>query len=375
MKLAGKIMITYFLYGGINSILNPVVVEPGERIILQEPYREGYNFKGWYIEDKAVYVDEITPTKDLCLSAKWSLEIDAYDNVLQYPYLERFDAIALKDIKFSFLTNIHTPGNPKTNHADYYKSIISSKNQCPQGICIVKDYFMISSYHTEKTELGSIMMLDKHTGQHFISLGMPKESHLGGIASDGKNLWICHSDTCEIECIAMGDIEHLMKVSNQSFVDISNQFKRYKINQKPSCITCYGNQVLIATFEKNKKGKMIAYELEFNENRLVPKKVYYVPAQTQGIALDENGACFITTSYGRNKSSYLWKYQHLDELSSYFKKEEYKIELPPGAEGIAYNNKNLYIVFETAASKYYNGEDGLGICKYPIDQILQIKLP
>ena len=54
--------------------------------------------------------------------------------------------------------------------------------------------------------------------------------------------------------------------------------------------------------------------------------------------------------------------------------EEYEkeIEMPPCSEGIAIENQQLYLIFESAGEKYLEGTDGKGKCIAPLDKILII---
>lgn len=37
------------------------------------------------------------------------------------------------------------------------------------------------------------MVFDRETGEYMVTLGMDENSHLGGIAFDGDNVWVCNS--------------------------------------------------------------------------------------------------------------------------------------------------------------------------------------
>ncbi|MFQ6822633.1 MAG: hypothetical protein ACLRTZ_04265 [Agathobacter sp.] len=41
--------------------------------------------------------------------------------------------------------------------------------------------------------MGELMVLDRETGEYMVTLGMDENSHLGGIAFDGDNVWVCNS--------------------------------------------------------------------------------------------------------------------------------------------------------------------------------------
>ena len=48
--------------------------------------------------------------------------------------------------------------------------------------------------------------------------------------------------------------------------------------------------------------------------------------------------------------------------------------MPPGSEEIDFQDDALYVIFESAGEKYYEGTDGKGTSTSPIDKILQIRV-
>ena len=69
--------INYELDGGENSKLNPDIYFMGESKELQNPTKQGYVFKGWYLDkeytDKITKLDEVE--SDITLYAKWDLQV------------------------------------------------------------------------------------------------------------------------------------------------------------------------------------------------------------------------------------------------------------------------------------------------------------
>lgn len=67
------VSLTYSLYGGTNSALNPVSIEKGGEVTLYAPVRLGYEFGGWYLnaDFSGDAVTGITASGDMSLHAKW----------------------------------------------------------------------------------------------------------------------------------------------------------------------------------------------------------------------------------------------------------------------------------------------------------------
>lgn len=365
-----KGQILYELGGGSNSILNPESVTEDELpILLKNPKREGYLFGGWYLDEnweERIYRIEDTGGKRLY--AKWNLCIEPNRNVQEYPYKAKDGDLLLKDLTYSFLYELETPGNPGTRIQDLLQQKYASEYQCPQGLCITPDYIIVSSYALEEDKLGALTLYDRTSHTYIMSFGMEADSHLGGIAYDGKALWICHSNSKEVERISYAFIKKLAGVSRQNFIDITSCFERYPVDNTPSAIACMDGQIYVATHHVYTPGILCAYT--YDGKSLTAEKKCLLPPKVQGICRDETGRIFLSLSYGRNQSSYLNIYSDMDHLQKNFWTPSARVEMPPGSEAIAVENGICYVLFETASYKYFEGSDGKGTCKYPLDKIL-----
>ena len=122
------------------------------------------------------------------------------------------------------------------------------------------------------------------------------------------------------------------------------------------------------------ESKMVAYHMNSSTDELEKLSEYKIPSKVQGIAFDESGAVYLSTSYGRKASSYLKKYASVVSLATSPNKPEVQIEMPPCSEEVDIRDENIYVLFESAGEKYYEGTDGLGKSVSPIDRILCISL-
>ena len=146
----------------------------------------------------------------------------------------------------------------------------------------------------------------------------------------------------------------------------------FDVGNKPSCITYYGGRLWIATHNILFKSKMVAYYYDKKDDRLTSLNTYTIPARVQGVTFDTSGKVYLSTSYGRNESSYIKCYKSLIALSSRPNRPDITIEMPPGSEELASVDKRLYVIFESAGEKYLEGTDGKGNSPAPIDKILRI---
>ena len=138
-----------------------------------------------------------------------------------------------------------------------------------------------------------------------------------GIAFDGENVWVCNSSKNAIERISYDFIQLMASQNSGEVVDATEVVDIYKVSNVPSCITYYGNRLWIATHTKFINSKMKAYFYDKKSDSLKTLSTYKIPAKVQGIAFDEDGAVYLSTSYGRRSSSYIRKYFSVIQMASH----------------------------------------------------------
>lgn len=373
--------ITYHLNGGMANILEYLTYTEEELPLqLPIPERAGYNFAGWYLESgyrHKISIIENCENGDITLYAKWTRNIDAAYNVQMYSYntsaIKSAADKKLKNCTYGFVNNIEIPGMPSTREKDYMENLIITYGQCPQGICLTEDYYLISAYSTDNREsLGSMYVFDRRTGEFLVTLGMKKKSHLGGLAYDGTDVWICHSDSKALERISYEYIKKVAKNKPRTFVDSTGLFREYRVSNMPSCVAAYDGKLWVATHNTVFKSIMIAYE--YRDDKLQMAEYYRIPEKVQGLAFDGEGHIYLSTSYGRKKSSYLKVYKSVEALNKSPGKPMVKVEMPPCSEEICMSDDKVYVLFESASLKYFEGTDGRGKSIAPIDKILTINI-
>lgn len=374
--------IKYVLNGGENSPSNRDVFYKEELpVTLDVPEREGYNFAGWYTDvSYNQKVTQITKANaaNMVLFAKWTKTIDSYLNVEMYSYhtgnILGMNQKELKQCNYNFIDNLVIPGMPSTREKDYVNNCINSSDMCMQGLCFTPDYVIMTAYTDDKSEPGSLMVFDRETGKYLVTLGMKKDSHLGGVAFDGDNLWVCHSNSNTLERIAYDYICLIAEDAPGYCIDASAISDEYHLKNTPSCITCYGGRIWVATYSKMFHSKMYSYTYDEEADKLTALSGYNIPSKVQGVAFDSQGSVYMSTSLGRDKSSYLRVYSSLLALNSSPETPNIKVEMPPCSEEIAIVDNHLYVLFESASSKYFEGTDGKGTSVSPIDKLLEVEV-
>jgi len=376
------LFVAYALNGGVNHEGNKTIIyESDLPVTLGVPTREGYNFAGWYTDKKFRHkVTELNSTKtsEIVLFAKWTEAIDNYYNVEMYSYKTKNKSVEsnqkiLKECDYSFWEDMDIPGMPQTRESDYLNHYITQATQCMQGLCFTPDYILMTSYAESDTVPGTLMIFDRESGKYLVSLTMKVNSHLGGVTYDGENIWVCHSEQKTLERIDYGFVRKIVESGANQCVDISGSSMEYEIKNTPSCIAFYGDRIWVATHSLVFDGTMVAYSFDESMNELIPMAEYKVPKEVQGVAFDDNdGSIYFSTSYGRKNSSYLKAYTSLVSLMQNLDNPSLEVEMPPCSEGVAYEDGSLLVLFESASEKYFEGTDGKGVSKAPLDTLLEI---
>lgn len=282
--------------------------------------------------------------------------IDNSYNVKNYPYNTSFTP--LNELNYSFLDSVE----------------ILDLNLVPQGLCITDEYYLITAYRDKLKELGELLVFDRATGTYLLSLGLDSYSHLGGIAYDGENIWICNSKDNVIERLDYTIINDLVLNCPKKILDIRPMMEVYPVDCKPSGITYYNEKLWIVTHNPWTNSQMLAYQYEADNNELIFQNHYDIPSQVQGVAFDDEGRVYFSISYGRRNSSFIKEFNSLDSLTKTGDNYARVIEMPPGSEQLWIVDNQIYILFESACEKYKRGTDGLGQSFCPLDKILVIDL-
>ncbi len=377
-KKTKYIKINYKLGRGDNSLLNYKKIKRSQCPYELKPATcNNYKFEGWYSDlDFTHKVDIINKEMpdNMTLYAKWTFEIDNEKNIQNFPYKSSiFDDSSKEWLKYCdySLLPIKIPGMPDTRKYDYKNNYIDSKFQIPQGICITNDYILVTAYSGEKNKMGSLFVFDKNSMEYLVTLGMDPNSHLGGIAFDGDNVWICNSHDMAIERISYDFIKLMATTKKGKTINASKIVDKYKVVNTPSSITYHAGRLWIVTHNVFFNSKLYAYY--YNGNALKTLNSYLIPPQVQGIAFTDKGKVVLSTSYGRTIGSHLKIYNNIAEMAANPKKLVLDIEMPPGSESIDVDGENnIYVVFETASKKYFEGTDGGGKSLSPIDKILKV---
>lgn len=373
--------IIYNLNLGENHYLNPsVYYEQLLPLQLMPPRREGYNFAGWYTDSS--YKHPLTEIEDcsegnLILFAKWTKKISGSRNIQLYSYgagsLTRSPEKKLANMNYRIMEDLNIPGMPDTRFEDYITNKLFSVDQCPQGLCVTEELILVTSYSTGSGEnYGCLYVFNRETGEYLMTLSMKQGSHLGGICYDGKSLWICHSNYRTIERLDYALVRELAKHAPGRTVVLPQEHEEYRVLNSPSCITFFSGKLWIATHTRFFKSVMKSYR--YSEGALEECEEFAIPDKVQGVTFDKDGHVYLSTSFGREKSSYIKVYKSAYDLSKHPENPAECVEMPPCSEELAIAGDELLVLFESGAQKYMEGTDGKGKSLAPLDHMVAIHL-
>lgn len=219
---------------------------------------------------------------------------------------------------------------------------------------------------------GCLYVFDRGSGEYLVTLSMKKGSHLGGIAYDGESLWVCHSNFGTVERLDYALIQAIATLRPRRTVQLPEKYEEYRVSNSPSCITYFNGMFWVATHTRFFQSVMISYR--FTDGRLIESADFAIPDKVQGVAFDEAGHVYLSTSFGRSRSSYIKVYASAYALSRRPEKPMECVEMPPCSEEIVIADDELLVLFESGAQKYMEGTDGNGKARTPLDHLAAIRL-
>ena len=283
----------------------------------------------------------------------------------------------------------------------------------PQGICYVpeQNWFILTYYRIGGKP--SVLAIIDGTDGIFIKAmeiynhnGTPYTGHAGGVAVSISNLWISSSS-------------YLWRIPFQEIIDAENGSKviiadEFNTGTRAS-FASYSNGILWAgefyhtgNYETSASHRMVArdgtthhawiagFKLDAITDRLpedkikniassvTPDVILSIPDIVQGVEFLKDGRIVLSRSYGRSNDSFLQVYDPVlngrnhtmvqisgGEVPVWFldnQSFENELLILPMSEGITQKDNSIYVLFESAASKY------LLTTKYPTDYIWKLEI-
>lgn len=258
------------------------------------------------------------------------------------------------------------PGMVNTNVAGF-----GNKNMVPQGMCLAGSYFLITAYDYKNVDYSVIYVVSRASKSYITTIVLPSKAKVGGIAYDGKNIWISKgSSVASFPYSVVTDAVN----AGSSYTELSSYKTVQEVSGTAAYIGYYNGVLWVGSFQTS-TSQMIGYVVGGADTpELTAKYTMAAPAKTQGITFTSDGTMLLTRAYRTNKSksgyisqirSYKPSYEEVGTSGSIKKNTAKAVTtLPPMAEGVAVYGSYTYTLF---SSTYYKS------CKYPVDRVIAMK--
>ncbi len=331
----------------------------------------------------------------LLIFSCFSVSVSAVESSKKYRYDSRFNAalVAFNDLSLIAEEYFAIPGLEST--------ALSGNENCtamtPQGLCVTEDYVFISAYcgikrykadleenksfgknkdklvaeENHKVHNSVIYILDRETGAYLKTLILPDSNHVGGLATDGKNLYIAKSSDKQVSVISSAQIAIAMQTKSLTVK------AAYEYSMDCGCtasFVTYHNGILwVGVFNEKSEGELNGYKI--GVLRLEKVVSVKIPAKANGAAFydyDDEICLVVGSSYGRKNLSkaYLYTVDSYGVENMSLKKEDV-YTLPPTVQNFAFYGDKIYHIYESAATCYSQVESLLEIksTSFPIDRV------
>ncbi len=267
----------------------------------------------------------------------------------------------------------------------------------PQGLCYIDalEMFAISGYMYDKTGESRIYIVDPKTGEYKYVCLEGFYAHAGGIASNGNDIWVSsgggfdkENNTYNYGTVYHLTVDVLKNAENASAIAFDGKFKteaKGSFAYASEDMLWVGefytsggdNEVNPAHYYGDNHSIVCGYKLPLDvdysvDAPLLPDVVLSIPDKVQGMATDDDGTVYFSTSYGRHNNSALyvfddflsWNKSSIKVMNSAVdfycpvnENQLAKIKMPTLMEGMDYENGQLYILFESGAKAYSDADE------------------
>lgn len=261
------------------------------------------------------------------------------------------------------------------------KKYSTVSTMCPQAMCKVGHYTLITAYDSDENCRSVIFVLDS-ARMLVKTLVLPDSYHVGGIAYDSQNevILITKASASAVGVISLEDFNKYMSFSS-SFVQIKYTIEENESDNfisSASSVTYKGGRVYIGTFDSSTASYAYCYipvyDKAANKYTLYYQYKFSLPSYTQGFTIAQykgKTRMFASVSYGRNETkgiycSYIYSYVFNETDGS--KSFDNILSAPPMLQQTYVEGGKLYCLFESASAVYRD------VSVKPLSYVVSLKL-
>lgn len=275
--------------------------------------------------------------------------------------------------KVKYAKSIIIPGLQNTNLNGF-----GCNSMVPQGITIAKSYMLISAYDKTKAENSVIYVVKKSTKKLVTTVELPSQTHAGGLAYDGRNIWITNGSN--MLSIPFSTISSAAS-KGLSYLEIPAYSANVAIGQQAAAVTYYKSKLWVASYNELSSGYLGSYTI-VNKNGVPSLSLcsrIKIANRVQGLAFTSKGYLILSRSCQTNAKQRGFLHQ-LDVYKPNVKKASKGIiklgrvrkhvDMPTMNEEIAVSGSYLYVNYESGAfSTAVNRMDR--ICAFKVSAVIK----
>ena len=253
--------------------------------------------------------------------------------------------------------------------------IKKSDGYVPQGLCSTGEYWLSTAYDGDRKGNSVIYAIDTRSKKVVSTLTLPNKYHVGGIAFDGKRIWLTGATSDKYEgdpFVQYIDYEVFKNMITDEVHAVTKKeiSKRVYMNNKPSFLECDDGKLWVGTYigsEDSNKAYINGYTILDDEkgvrlNTLMYTVLTGIDSSAQGCDI-EGDYLYVSSSYlgyaAGVKSSYITKY-NISPVKDGSSNDLYvkdrvvsRVEVPKMNEEILVEDGKIMINFESGANEWW----------------------
>lgn len=263
-----------------------------------------------------------------------------------------FKACAFFKKKVKYAKSVIIPGLQNTNLNGF-----GCTTMVPQGLTFAKSYMLMSAYDLSKEENSVIYVINKSSKKLVTTVELPSQTHAGGLAYDGRNLWITSGNN--LLSIPFSTISAAAS-QGQSYLEIPAYASTVPVGQQAATIAYYKSKLWVASYNELSSGYLGSYTI-VNKNGTPSLSLcsrIKVANRIQGMAFTSKGELILSRSCQTDSKQRGFLHQ-LDVYKPNVKKASKGIiklgrirkhvDMPTMNEEIAISGSYLYVNYESGA--------------------------
>lgn len=252
--------------------------------------------------------------------------------------------------QLNYAKSIVLPGMTNTNVLEF-----GSKTMVPQGMTFAGSYLLVSAYDSKRIDNSVVYVMSRSRKKLLTTVVLPNKTHAGGLAYDGRNLWICQSTY--LRSISFAQIKKAA-VAKKKYLEIKAYGTKNSLGQQAAAVTYYKGFLWVASYSESNSGYLGSYRIADKTGKPVLTVCGRIklPNRVQGLTFTSNGRLILSRSCQTNSTKRGYLHQ-LDVYKPNLKKagagkitlgkRNKVINMPSMNEEIAVSGKYLYVNFES----------------------------